>query len=57
MANSRGYGCLDHFLENDTYVHSWEMLCRIISHEDCQDILLDIGMSFLPLRDVLTVGP
>jgi hypothetical protein len=42
-----GYGCLDHFLENDTYVHSWEMLCRIISHEDCQDILLDIGMYLL----------
>jgi len=42
----RGYGCLDHFLENDTYVHSWEMLCRIIAHPDCQDILLDIGMYF-----------
>jgi NAD+ synthase (glutamine-hydrolysing) len=40
----RGYGCLDHFLENDTYTHSWEMLSRIISHPDCQDILLDIGM-------------
>jgi NAD+ synthase (glutamine-hydrolysing) len=39
-----GYGCLDHFLENDTYVHSWEMLCHIIAHPDCQDILLDIGM-------------
>jgi NAD+ synthase (glutamine-hydrolysing) len=40
----RGYGCLDHFLENDTYLHSWEMLARIISDPDCQDILLDIGM-------------
>ncbi|KAL7274958.1 glutamine-dependent NAD(+) synthetase [Rhizina undulata] len=39
-----GYGCLDHFLEGDTYLHSWEMLARIINHEDCQDILLDIGM-------------
>ncbi|KAI5838087.1 hypothetical protein DFP73DRAFT_565719 [Morchella snyderi] len=39
-----GYGCLDHFLEGDTYLHSWEMLVKIISHADCQDILLDIGM-------------
>ncbi|KAH8146825.1 uncharacterized protein LAJ45_09199 [Morchella importuna] len=39
-----GYGCLDHFLEGDTYLHSWEMLVKIISHDDCQDILLDIGM-------------
>ena len=39
-----GYDCLDHFLEGDTFLHSWEMLARIIDHEDCQDILLDIGM-------------
>ena len=39
-----GYGCLDHFLEGDTFLHSWEMLARIITHKDCQDILLDIGM-------------
>ncbi|KAL0640035.1 glutamine-dependent NAD(+) synthetase [Maublancomyces gigas] len=39
-----GYGCLDHFLEGDTYLHSWEMLAKIIQHENCQDILLDIGM-------------
>ncbi|KAI9850530.1 MAG: glutamine-dependent NAD(+) synthetase [Thelocarpon superellum] len=39
-----GYGCLDHFLEGDTYLHSWEMLARILDHKDCQEILLDIGM-------------
>ncbi|KAF8460628.1 hypothetical protein BDZ91DRAFT_738833 [Kalaharituber pfeilii] len=39
-----GYGCLDHFLEGDTYLHSWEVLAQILEHEDCQDILLDIGM-------------
>jgi len=39
-----GYGCLDHFLEGDTFLHSWEMLAKIIDHKDCQDILLDIGM-------------
>lgn len=31
-------------LLGDTYLHSWEMLVRILTHEDCQDILLDIGM-------------
>ncbi|MCJ1246375.1 glutamine-dependent NAD(+) synthetase [Trapelia coarctata] len=39
-----GYGCLDHFLEGDTYLHSFEMLAKIIDHADCQDIILDIGM-------------
>ena len=39
-----GYGCLDHFLERDTYLHSWEMLEQILDHDDCQDILMDIGM-------------
>lgn len=38
-----GYSCQDHFLEGDTYLHSWEMLARIINHDDCQDILLDLG--------------
>ncbi|QSL64941.1 hypothetical protein MERGE_002245 [Pneumocystis wakefieldiae] len=35
-----GYGCYDHFLENDTYTHSWEMLCRILSSDDTQDIII-----------------
>jgi predicted amidohydrolase len=39
-----GYGCLDHFLELDLYEQSWEVLHEIINHEECQDILLDIGM-------------
>lgn len=39
-----GYGCLDHFLEGDTFLHSWEMLARIIQDADCQDILVDVGM-------------
>lgn len=39
-----GYGCYDHFLENDTYTHSWEMLCRILSLDDIQDIIVDVGM-------------
>ncbi|KAK9474090.1 uncharacterized protein V1510DRAFT_361679 [Dipodascopsis tothii] len=39
-----GYGCLDHFLEQDTYMHSWEMYAILLQHPDCQDILLDVGM-------------
>lgn len=39
-----GYSCSDHFLESDTFLHSWEVLARIISHPDCQDILCDVGM-------------
>ena len=39
-----GYGCLDHFLEGDTFLHSWEGLAKIIEHPDCQGIVLDIGM-------------
>ena len=39
-----GYGCLDHFLENDIFLHSWEMLARIVQDPDCQDIIIDVGM-------------
>ena len=39
-----GYGCLDHFLESDLYLHSWEMLARILQDPDCQDIMIDVGM-------------
>ncbi|KAK6465130.1 glutamine-dependent NAD(+) synthetase [Scheffersomyces coipomensis] len=42
-----GYGCLDHFGENDLYDHSWEIYGQIISHPDTQDILLDIGVPII----------
>ncbi|KAL1922670.1 uncharacterized protein VTP21DRAFT_10209 [Calcarisporiella thermophila] len=42
-----GYGCYDHFLEGDTYLHSWEMLANILNDEECNDILLDIGMPIM----------
>ena len=32
------------FCVGDTYLHSWEVLAQILQHEECQDILLDIGM-------------
>ncbi|KAJ9101237.1 glutamine-dependent NAD(+) synthetase [Naganishia friedmannii] len=39
-----GYGCLDHFLEGDTILHSWEILAKILSNPDCRDIVCDVGM-------------
>ncbi|KAI0060744.1 glutamine-dependent NAD synthetase with GAT domain-containing protein [Artomyces pyxidatus] len=39
-----GYGCLDHFLEGDTVLHSWEVLAKILASEDVSDIVCDIGM-------------
>jgi NAD+ synthase (glutamine-hydrolysing) len=39
-----GYGCLDHLLEQDLYLHCWEMLERILTDNTCHGILLDIGM-------------
>lgn len=39
-----GYSCLDAFLEKDTTTHSWEVLKDLLEHDDCQDILLDVGM-------------
>ncbi|RUP46131.1 glutamine-dependent NAD(+) synthetase [Jimgerdemannia flammicorona] len=39
-----GYGCFDHFLEGDTYLHSWKMLSIILNNEETHGILLDVGM-------------
>ena len=39
-----GYGCEDHFLEQDTFLHSWECLAAILKRGLTNDILCDIGM-------------
>lgn len=39
-----GYGCFDHFLENDTTLHAWEVLAEILKSPEAEDILLDVGM-------------
>ncbi|KAL1986540.1 hypothetical protein VTN96DRAFT_6118 [Rasamsonia emersonii] len=39
-----GYECYDHFLEQDLYLHCWEMLERILKDESLYDILIDVGM-------------
>ncbi|XP_041351300.1 glutamine-dependent NAD(+) synthetase-like, partial [Gigantopelta aegis] len=39
-----GYGCADHFLESDTFLHSWEVLGEILSSPVAQNIICDVGM-------------
>eukprot|EP00794_Sanderia_malayensis_P011791 gene11791-13011_t len=43
-----GYGCHDHFLESDTFLHSWEVLADLLSlrdkDADFEDIIIDVGM-------------
>lgn len=39
-----GYSCLDHHLEGDTVIHSWEVLADIIKDEACKGMLIDVGM-------------
>ncbi|KAF2009610.1 glutamine-dependent NAD(+) synthetase with GAT domain-containing protein [Aaosphaeria arxii CBS 175.79] len=39
-----GYGCLDHFHEGDTFLHSFEVLAQIIADPICKDMLIDVGM-------------
>lgn len=39
-----GYGCLDHHLEGDTFLHSWEVLADIISDPICEGVLISLGM-------------
>ena len=35
---------LDHWLENDVYTNSWDIVAEIIVHPDCQDIIIDLGL-------------
>lgn len=39
-----GYGLLDHWLENDVYRNSWDVVADIISRPECQDIIIDLGL-------------
>lgn len=39
-----GYSCEDHFLEPDSYLHSWEVLIEIMTSPLCENMLIDIGM-------------
>ena len=39
-----GYGCEDHFLEHDTFVHAWDSLAQLLQTDLTDGILCDIGM-------------
>lgn len=39
-----GYGCEDHFLEQDTIEHSWECIAEILEGDTTCGILCDVGM-------------
>lgn len=42
-----GYGCEDHFLENDTFAHCWESLVMILESGVTDEMLCDLGMPVL----------
>lgn len=43
-----GYGCEDHFLEQDTMLHCWQSLATILSDRELtNDIIVDVGMPVL----------
>ncbi|CAE7217531.1 nadsyn1 [Symbiodinium necroappetens] len=39
-----GYGCEDHFLENDTFLHAWSSMADLLKTDLTDGILCDIGM-------------
>eukprot|EP00439_Symbiodinium_sp_Y106_P084667 s82_g26.t1 len=39
-----GYGCEDHFLENDTFLHAWSSMADLLKTGLTDGILCDIGM-------------
>ncbi|KAI1341064.1 glutamine-dependent NAD(+) synthetase with GAT domain-containing protein [Xylariaceae sp. FL0016] len=42
-----GYGCLDHFLESDTYDHSLDSLFSILDDSSLHGILIDVGLPII----------
>ncbi|EGX93075.1 glutamine-dependent NAD(+) synthetase synthase [Cordyceps militaris CM01] len=42
-----GYGCLDHFLENEVYENSWDSLEAILTDESLHGIVIDVGLPLL----------
>lgn len=42
-----GYGCEDHFLENDILRHGWETLAELLSDDLTDGILCDVGLPVL----------
>ena len=45
-----GYSCEDAYFEPDTEFHSWQVLSSILSLEDLNDIIIDIGKLHLKCK-------
>ena len=45
-----GYGCEDHFLEEDTIKHCWESIHALLTSDATDDMLVDVGMPLLHKR-------
>ena len=39
-----GYGCEDHFFENDTVLHSWQVLQKLLVIPEIENMICDVGM-------------
>jgi len=39
-----GYGCEDHFLEQDTIMHSWQSLAALLRDDTTHGIICDVGV-------------
>ncbi|GAB0498213.1 hypothetical protein MMPV_009554, partial [Pyropia vietnamensis] len=42
-----GYGCEDHFLEPDTFAHSWEAIASLVASGHTDGLLVDVGAPVL----------
>jgi hypothetical protein len=42
-----GYGCEDHFYEQDTILHSWQSLAQLLQGDTTHGIICDVGMPVL----------
>ncbi|EME30431.1 NAD+ synthase (glutamine-hydrolyzing) isoform 1 [Galdieria sulphuraria] len=42
-----GYSCEDHFLEPDTFQHSWEVVAELIASGVTEGMLVDVGLPIL----------
>lgn len=51
-----GYGCNDHFLEYDTFLHSWQVVAEILKADDISGIIIDLGMYLGRHIPALTYG-
>lgn len=44
ITSTSGYGCGDHFLETDLYLHCWQVLAELLQVPEAKDVICDIGM-------------